>query len=159
LLAGDAKRRPAGQGRLDDVGEIMRIIGCASILALGAFSTPLPDGAQQTTVPASQSETFTVRLPNFAFDPNHLRLKASVPVRLRLVNVSSGGHDFSAPAFFAASSVPPGWSTPAGGEVKVVADQTVEIMIVPRTPGHCRLECTHFLHSIFGMHGTIEVVP
>jgi plastocyanin len=30
---------------------------------------------------------------------------------------------------------------------------------VPRTPGTYRVECTHFLHSVFGMHGTIEVMP
>jgi hypothetical protein len=30
---------------------------------------------------------------------------------------------------------------------------------VPRLPGTYHLECTHFLHSFFGMHGTIEVTP
>jgi hypothetical protein len=45
-----------------------------------------------------------VRPSKFAFDPDHLRLKAGVPVRLRLMNESNGGHDFSSPAFLAARS-------------------------------------------------------
>jgi hypothetical protein len=35
----------------------------------------------------------------------------------------------------------------------------VEIALVPRAPGKYRLECTHFLHSLFGMHGLVEVTP
>jgi hypothetical protein len=49
---------------------------------------------------------------------------------------------------------------PPNGEVAVGSHKTVDITIVPRAPGASyRLECTHFLHSLFGMHGTIEVVP
>ncbi len=98
-------------------------------------------------------------MSNFAFDPDHLRFKAGVPVRLRLMNESGDGHDFSAPAFFAASSFPPGSSAPPNGEVAVGAHQTVELAVIPGTPGRYPLRCTHFLHSLFGMHGTIEVTP
>jgi plastocyanin len=107
----------------------------------------------------ADGETITVRLSSFAFDPDHLRLKAGAPVGLRLVNESSGGHDFSAPAFFAASSFPPGVPAPPDGKVVVGSHQTVEITVVPRTVGVYRLECTHFLHSLFGMHGTVEGIP
>lgn len=133
----------------------MRIIAGASVIAVAALLAP--GNAQQTTAPGGESEIVTVRLSNFAFDPNHLRLKAGVPIRLRLVNESNGGHDFSAPAFFAASTLLPGVSAPSSGEVAVGSHQTVEIGLVPRTPGTYRVECTHFLHSFFGMHGTIEV--
>ena len=114
--------------------------------------------AQPTTAPASEIQTVTVRLSNFAFDPEHLRLKANVPVRLRLVN-EGGRHDFSAPAFFAASNFASGSSAPPDGDVSVGSDETVEVALVPRKPGTYPLKCTHFLHSLFGMHGTIEVVP
>jgi plastocyanin len=137
----------------------MRIITCTSAIALAAFSAPLTSSAQQTTAPANESNTITVRLSNFSFDPDHLRLKTGVPVRLRLVNESGGGHDFSAPTFFAASSFLPGSSAPPNGEVGVGSHQTVEIAVVPRTPGSYRVECTHFLHSLFGMHGIVEVTP
>jgi plastocyanin len=137
----------------------MRIMACSSVIALAAFSAPLSSIAQQTTPPTSEGNAITVRLSNFAFDPDHLRLKAGVPVRLRLVNESSGGHDFSAPAFFAASSVLSGSSAPSNGEVAVGSHQTVEIAVVPRAPGTYRVECTHFLHSLLGMHGAIDVRP
>jgi plastocyanin len=137
----------------------MRIIARAAVIALAVFSTPLSGSAQQTTAPASESETITVRLSSFAFDPNRFRLKPGVPVRLRLVNESGGGHGFSAPAFFAASTLLPGSSAPSNGEMALGSHQSVEIALVPRTPGTYRVECTHFLHSFFGMHGTVEVIP
>jgi plastocyanin len=145
--------------RLDAGEEIMRLIARASVIALVVFSTPSSGSAQQTTAPARDIDTITVRLSNFAFDPDHLRLKAGTPVRLRLVNETGGGHDFSSPAFFAASSILPGGSSPANGEMAVGSHQTVEIALVPRAPGTYRLECTHFLHSLFGMHGLVEVMP
>jgi plastocyanin len=137
----------------------MRIIACASVIALAALSAPPSGRAQQTTAPRGMSEAITVRLSSFAFDPDHLRLKAGMPVRLRLVNESSGGHDFSAPGFFAASSILPGSLAPPNGDVTVGSHQTVEIAVVPHTLGRYPLKCTHFLHSFFGMHGTIEVIP
>ncbi|MEA2737605.1 MAG: hypothetical protein QOH05_912 [Acetobacteraceae bacterium] len=138
--------------------EIVRIIAWASAVALAAFSIPA-SGEQRTAPLANDGETITVRLSSFAFDPDHLRLKGGMPVRLRLVNESSGGHDFSAPGFFAASNFLPGSSAPPNGDAAVGSRQTVEIALVPRTPGTYRVECTHFLHSLFGMHGTIEVTP
>jgi uncharacterized cupredoxin-like copper-binding protein len=136
----------------------MRIIAYALLIALAGIPMPLSAGVQQIAAPPSESEVITVRLSNFAFDPDHLRLKAGVPVRLRLINESGGGHDFSAPAFFATSSFPPGSSAPPNGEVAVRPHQTVELTLVPGTPGRYNLRCTHFLHSLFGMHGTIEVI-
>jgi plastocyanin len=133
-------------------------VAYASLVALAALISP-PTERDRTAVLVTDPETITVKLSNFAFEPAHLRLKVGVPVRLRLANSSSGGHDFSAPAFFAASTFPPGSSAPPHGEVAVRSHETVDITMVPSTPGTFRLECTHFLHSLFGMHGTIEVVP
>ena len=133
-------------------------IAYASVIALAAFSSA-PSKHERTIVLVNDAETITVQLSNFAFEPAYLRLKAGVPVRLHLANKSNGGHDFSAPAFFAASSFPPGTAAPPHGEVAVGSHKTVDITVVPGTPGTYRLECTHFLHSLFGMHGTIEVVP
>jgi plastocyanin len=137
----------------------MRIIACASAMALVALSASSSSNAQQIKAPATDVQTITVRLSSFAFDPDHLRLKVGVPVRLRFVNESSGGHDFSAPAFFAASSFLPGSLTPPNGDVAVPSHQMIEVGVVPRTSGTYRVECTHFLHSFFGMHGTVEVMP
>lgn len=130
-------------------------------LAVGLASCsaqPSPSKVQASS-PAHDGEVITVRMSNFEFDPNDIRLKAGLPVRLRLVNVSGGGHNFSAPSFFAVSRSPQSPSAPPHGTVEVPAHQTVEIALVPLAPGTYSLECTHLLHSTFGMHGTIEVMP
>jgi plastocyanin len=117
-----------------------------------------PAGSTQP-IPPPAADAVTVRLSSFAFDHNHLRLKTGVPIRLRLVNESSGGHNFSSPAFFAASTLLPGSAAAPNGEVSVGSHQTIEMALVPGRPGTYPLNCTHFLHSFFGMHGTVEVTP
>jgi plastocyanin len=129
------------------------------VVALAACSGKPTGTAQRTVIPLADGETITVRLSSFAFDPEPIRLKAGVPVRMRLVNESDGGHNFSAPTFFAASSFLPGSLIPSNGEIEVGSHQTVEIVLVPAGPGAYPFECTHFLHSAFGMHGTVEVMP
>ena len=109
-------------------------------------------------VPASADEvpTITIHLSSFAFTPDQIRLRRGVPVRLQLVNDSSGGHNFSAPAFFAASTFP-GGTAPPDGKIDVPAGKTIDIVVVADRPGSYKLECTHFLHATFGMTGTIVV--
>lgn len=137
---------------------MIRIVTYASVVALAAFST-MPASAQQRDAAPEHVEAITVRLSNFAFTPDHLRLKVGIPVRLKLVNESGGKHDFSAPKFFAASEILPGSFLFSNGEIDLRSHQTVELTVVPHVPGTYRLECTHFLHSFFGMHGKIDVVP
>lgn len=100
----------------------------------------------------------TVRMSDFAFAPDNLRLRAGSPVRLRLVNESSGGHDFPAPGFFAASTYPAGSAAPTNGSVEVGGRQTVELTVIYHTPGTYPVECTHLLPSFFGMTASIDVV-
>ncbi len=133
-----------------------RIRHPAAALALGlaAASAAFPAWGQS---PQGQAvEAVTVQLSNFAFAPERLQLRVGVPVRLHLVNVASGGHSFSAPAFFAASTYPSG-TPPRDGKIDIAAGGSVDVTLVPRTAGTYRLECTHFLHSLFGMTGTIVV--
>jgi plastocyanin len=106
--------------------------------------------------PQGPTPEVTVRLSNFAFTPKLLQLRVGVPVRLHLVNDSSGGHSFSAPAFFAASTYPSG-ASPRDGRVELAAHASADVTLVPRTGGTYKVECTHFLHSLFGMTGTIVV--
>ena len=109
-------------------------------------------------VPASADEvpTITIHLSSFAFTPDQIRLRRGVAVRLQLVNDSSGGHNFSAPEFFAASTFP-GGTAPPDGKIDVPAGKTIDIVVVADRPGSYKLECTHFLHATFGMTGTIVV--
>ena len=113
-------------------------------------------GVMAAPASADDIPTTVIKLSNFAFAPDQIHLRSHVPVRLRLVNEASGGHDFSAPDFFAASTFPAG-TAPPNGKVDVPAGTSIDLVVVPGTPGTYKLECTHFLHSVFGMTGRIIV--
>jgi len=104
-----------------------------AVVVLASCSAQPTASSSTATAPVNGGEVVTVLLSNFVFDPDHIRLQVNKLVRLRLDNDSSGGHSFSALAFFAASSFLSGSSAPADG--------------------------THSLHDLFGMTGGIEVVP
>ncbi len=55
----------------------MRTIASAILFAFVALWAPLAASAQGTRPTGSGIGTITVRLSNFAFDPEHLRLKAN----------------------------------------------------------------------------------
>lgn len=112
-----------------------------------------PSAAQPQTAP----QIVEVQLSSFAFTPNALRLRAGAPVLLRLVNSANGGHNFSAPDFFAAATLAPGQNAAiARGAIEVPAHGTVEIALTPAR-GRYALRCTHTLHTAFGMRGEIVV--
>jgi plastocyanin len=95
-----------------------------------------------------------VRLSSFDFSPKSIHLKAGQPVTLHLVNTGKGGHNFSAPQFFAAAT---GVSGPVrNGSVEVGSRGTAEVHVTPAR-GTYRLRCTHTLHTAFGMKGDIVV--
>jgi len=125
----------------------MRAVLFASLLLL----LPLPAVAQDGG-PAPQ--TVEVRLSSFDFTPSAIVLTAGRPVILHLVNSAGGGHNFSAPQFFAAAT---GVSGPVSeGVVEVPGHQSVDIRLTP-SRGSYRLRCTHTMHTAFGMTGTITV--
>ena len=98
--------------------------------------------------------TVEIRLSSFDFAPSQIRLRAGEPVTLHLVNTGRGGHNFSAPQFFAAAR---GVSGPVSrGAVEVGANASADIRLTPAR-GHYRLRCTHTLHTAFGMTGSITV--
>ncbi len=132
----------------------MRHLLICLLLACPVALSPAATWAQASKT--SGIATTTIRLSNFAFEPQEIRLRVGVPVLLQLANESSGGHNFSAPGFFAASKFPTG-SAPPAGVVEVPAKREVEVTVVPVTPGTYRVECTHFLHALFGMTGQIIV--
>jgi uncharacterized cupredoxin-like copper-binding protein len=105
----------------------------------------------------SNAARVDVTLSSFAFAPHVLHLKAGKPVVLHLVNQGSGGHDFTAPAFFAASTVRPEDSRKLDeGSVEVAGHAVADVALVP-TAGWYRLRCSHTLHSMLGMKGQIVV--
>lgn len=98
-----------------------------------------------------------VELSNFDFAPRALHLHAGQPYALVLTNVASGGHDFAAPEFFAAAQVQPADAALiVEGEIEVPAKATRTVHLIPAA-GTYKLTCTHTLHAMLGMKGTIVV--
>jgi plastocyanin len=96
-------------------------------------------------------------MENFKFEPNAVQLRAGVPTLLHLVNNAGGGHNFTAPQFFAAAKVAPA-SQPLihDGKVEVAKHSAVDIELTPAA-GQYPLKCSHTLHAAFGMTGSIVV--
>lgn len=117
-------------------------------LVLAAFAMP----ASAQTAP----RVVEVDLASFSFTPSTIQLDAGEPIVLKLVNAGRGGHNFSAPEFFAAARLAPGQSAIANGTVEVPSRQTIEVRLTPAR-GRYGLRCTHSLHTAFGMRGEIEV--
>jgi plastocyanin len=102
----------------------------------------------------SAQSTVEVQLKNFDFVPSTINLHAGQSVTLHLVNTAHGGHNFSAPEFFAAAT---GVRGPVErGAVDVPGGQSVDVTLTP-AHGSYRLRCTHTMHTAFGMTGSIVV--
>ena len=108
---------------------------------------------------AAQTPTVVdVHLSNYRFDPRPIQLQRGHPYVLRLINDSGGGHNFAAPAFFAAAGIAAAdraWLK--NGKVEVPSRQIRQIRLTAPGPGTYRLKCTHFMHGAFGMKGSIVV--
>lgn len=108
--------------------------------------------------PAQAPATVQVQLANFSFSPKTIVLDHGRPYVLRLVNVASGGHDFTAKEFFTRAAIAPGdrrWVQE--GQVEVPPGQVREIRLTAPAAGSYKLKCTHSFHKMFGMSGTIVV--
>ena len=110
--------------------------------------------AAATPATASPYAIQRVDLANFRFMPRQVELVANRPVTLVLLERVHGGHDFTAPEFFASARIIAGAAP--GGKIAMPGRATRSVTLVPRA-GTYRLHCSHFLHSSFGMTGTIVV--
>ena len=127
----------------------LRFLACAIASLPAAAAAQSPDWAHAQRV--------EVRLSSFNFAPSTLHLRAGRPVVLHLVNTGSGGHDFTAPKFFAAAQVRPQDRAAVGkGSVELSGHRSADIALVPRA-GRYPLKCSHTLHKTFGMSGQILV--
>ena len=124
----------------------------SSLLGLAIALLPVGAAAQAPQIP-----TIVIHLTNFEFVPDRIQLRDGTPVRLHLVNDSSGSHNFSASELFATSTFP-GGSGPPHGTIDVAGNSSVDFEFTPHTPGTYPFDCTHFMHHMFGMHGTIVVL-
>jgi plastocyanin len=127
-----------------------------AVLGLAIGLLPLAARAQFTPGPAIP--TIVIHLDNFAFAPDRIQLRDGARVRLHLANDSNGSHNFSASELFATSTFPAG-GAPSQGTIEVAGHGSADLELTPHTPGTYQFDCTHFLHHMFGMHGTIVVLP
>ncbi len=103
-------------------------------------------------------QTINVSLTSYAFSPSTITLKAGNTYRLHLSDDASKGHNFSAPEFFAASTVAPeDQARIKDGAVELDGGEAADITVTPQKPGTYPLRCTHFMHSMMGMTGQIIV--
>ena len=129
-------------------GGRIRIV--AGILAVAlASAAPAADWSQALQV--------NVELSNFDFSPKTLNLHHGQPYRLHLTNRGSGGHNFSAPAFFKAATIAPQDAAAiVKGGIDLDKGESRDVLIIPAS-GQYKLKCTHFMHTMFGMKGSIVV--
>ena len=130
-----------------------------ALLFLAAMAVGIGvDAAAATRRPAAQRlARVDVVLSDFAFTPQALHLRQGRPYRLRFVNQGTGGHNFTAPEFFAVARIDPAdIGAVAGGRVELARGESREVRLVPAA-GAYRVVCTHPLHTSFGMVGSIVV--
>jgi uncharacterized cupredoxin-like copper-binding protein len=106
----------------------------------------------------ANARPLTVELSSFRFAPSAISLQHGTAYRLHLVNKSSGGHDFVAREFFAGSTIAADDRAKIRkGAIDVDGGEAVDILLIPNQTGTFKLRCSHFMHSTFGMTGTIVV--
>jgi plastocyanin len=130
------------------------------VVVVGAFAaTPLSLQAREPIGPSwSSARPVQVVLSSYKFTPQTLTLHHGQAYRLRFVNNSSRGHNFSAPAFFASTRIDPGDAMSVkNGKVEVAKGQVRDIRVIPLAAGAYHVTCTRFLHAAHGMKGGITV--
>ena len=126
----------------------MRIYPLAAMAAL-AFSAPVAAAEAPAKV--------TVTLANFSFSPADLHLRAGHRVTIHFVNEGSGGHDFTAEEFFAASIMDAASRAHViKGRASLGKGESSDVTLTPRA-GTYKVHCSHFGHAALGMTGKVTV--
>jgi len=107
---------------------------------------------------AQTATPISITLTDYAFTPSTLDLKAGVTYQMHFINSGSKDHNFDAPEFFAASQLAPDDQAKVEkGLVALNGGQSVDITVTPDHPGTFPVQCTHFMHKMMGMRGSITV--
>jgi plastocyanin len=100
---------------------------------------------------------YDVLLSSYDIAPQEIRLPAGKAVRLRFVNNSNQGHDFSAPRFFSHARLRDrDRSTIDGGRISLGPLQARTIALVPEK-GRYKVRSGGLFHRMFGMTAVIVV--
>ncbi|HKD48279.1 MAG TPA: cupredoxin domain-containing protein [Rhizomicrobium sp.] len=148
----DANARDSGRGTTIIPETIMKSVLC-SLIAL--FIT-LPELAGSAA--AQNAAPINIALTDYAFTPSTLNLETGTMYRFHLTNSGSKAHSFNAPEFFAASQISPADEGKVeSGRVELDSGEAVDLTVTPSRAGTYSLDCSHFMHSMLGMHGKIVV--
>jgi len=129
-----------------------KLLAALTIALTVAVAAASPAAWAQTS-----AETVNISLSDYAFAPATLSLKAGTTYHLHFINAGSKDHDFTAPQFFAAAQVAPADQAKIKrGTVAIDKGQEMDVTITPGA-GDYKVICTHFMHNMMGMHGTITV--
>ena len=116
-----------------------------------------PHAALAMTPAWDQAEQVNIELSNFAFSPAALHLHQGRVYRLHFVNKGSGGHNYAARTFFSAAQIDPSdLAIVQKGTIELGKGEARDVRLVPAA-GTYKVKCTHFMHSAFGMKGSITV--
>jgi uncharacterized cupredoxin-like copper-binding protein len=127
------------------------------LLAACASTHPIQPQIAPASLDFANAEQVEVTLKNFDFVPSEVRLQAGRPYELVITNAADGGHDFTAPEFFAAAQIMESDAPLVeSGQVDLEGGQSVTVHLVP-AEGSYDLVCTHFGHPALGMRGSITV--
>jgi uncharacterized cupredoxin-like copper-binding protein len=111
----------------------------------------------------SDTQSVTVRLSEYQFEPSDLVFQEGAPYRLVLRNVGKGSHTFVSEGFFQAIAAqklisPDGEvATPYLKTIEVPSQTEKELLFVAVRKGAYPLECSVLLHDTFGMEGQISI--
>ena len=132
------------------------IVRKPTLLAAVTLALVATAGSAQDPIDFGRASAVEIVLTSFSFTPSALHLRAGVPVRLTIRD-AKGGHNFAAPKFFAAARIAPEDAAKVRrGKIELEGGEAVTIRLVP-AKGTYKLSCTHFLHTSFGMKGSIVV--
>lgn len=133
-------------------GKIMRQYGKIALASALLLFAPM------ATAQNAAETQINITLTSFAFTPEVTTLDHGRRYVLHLDNQSGGGHNFAAQAFFAAATIAPADRAKISrGRVEVGGHSAVDIHLTAPAAGTYALRCTHFLHTGFGMSGSIVV--
>jgi uncharacterized cupredoxin-like copper-binding protein len=143
----------------------MRSLRLPVLATMAASAIGLAVAQAQTSAPQdpaaadwSAAQTLEVDLTNFAFSPSRLELKAGAAYRLHFVNRTSGGHDFTAKAFFNEAVIDPeDQAAVKDGMIMLGGNQSADVRLIAPKAGQYEARCTHLMHATLGMKGEVLV--
>ena len=125
------------------------------LIAIGAFMV-VRHVNTATLVDWSSAQRVEIKMIDYEFLPNQLRLRRGVPYQLHLFNAGKEGHDFTAPDFFTSVQVKNNEAlNDSGNAVFLGPHQTNDIYFIARNAGLFAPRCSD--HDWAGMTATIVI--